>query len=473
MGGAAGGGGGGPHLCHPPALPPGRRLNQPGPGASRSPFRRDPHDREILRLALPALGALVAEPLYILTDTAVVGHLGTDQLAGLAVASSILLIGYSLFIFLAYGTTASVARLLGAERPGDAAHEAVQGMWLALGVGIVLTALGLIFAGPLVDLLGATGAVREFALLYLRISLFGVPATLIVLAGTGYLRGLQDTATPLVVAVASAVANLALELILIYGFGFGLGASALSTVLAQVGSAVLYVWWVHRAVQRHQVRLLPHGATLTRLAVVGRDLFVRTAALRGSFLVATAVATRLGTVALAAHQIAFEIWSFLALSLDAVAIAGQALIGRYLGAGDVAAARRSGRRMLEWGVGAGVVLGLATLAVHTAAPRIFTSDPAVIEVCGFLLVFVAITQPLNGAVFVLDGLLIGAGDLRFLARAMAVSFVAFVPCALAVLAFGGGIGWLWAALTVFMAVRAATLGWRWAQGGWAVTGGRR
>ncbi len=415
----------------------------------------------------------MAEPVYILTDTAVVGHLGTDQLAGLAVASSILLINYSLFIFLAYGTTASVARLLGAQRPGDAAHEAVQGMWLAFGLGVVLVVVGLVFSGPLVALLGATGAVRHYALLYLRISLFGIPATLIVLAGTGYLRGLQDTTTPLVVALVSASANLVLELWLIFGLGFGLGASALSTVVAQVGSAIVYIWWVRRAVRRHQVRLLPHGATLGRLAVVGRDLFVRTAALRGSLLVATAVATRLGTVALAAHQIAFEIWSFLALALDAVAIAGQALIGRYLGAGDVASARRSGRRMLEWGVGAGFVLGLATLALHTVAPRVFTSDPAVIEVCAFLLVFVAVTQPVNGAVFVLDGLLIGAGDLRFLARAMAVSFLAFVPCALAVLALGGGIGWLWAALVVFMLVRLVTLGWRWAGADWAVTGAGR
>ena len=422
---------------------------------------------------MPALGALVAEPIYILTDTAVVGHLGTDQLAGLAVASAILLITYSMFIFLAYGTTASVARLLGAERPGDAAHEAVQGMWLAFAVGVVLIGVGLVLAAPLVALLGATGDVAEYALLYLRISLFGVPATLIVLAGTGYLRGLQDTTTPLVVAVVSALANLALELFLIYGLGYGIGASAFATVLAQVGSAALYVWWVHRAVRQHQVQLMPHGATLRRLGIVGRDLFVRTAALRGSLLVATAVATRLGTVALAAHQIAFEIWSFLALALDAVAIAGQALIGRYLGAGDVVSARRSGRRMLEWGVGAGIGLGLVTLALHSLAPRVFTSDPAVIDVCAFLLVFVAVSQPVNGAVFVLDGLLIGAGDLRFLARAMAISFAAFVPCALAVLALGAGIGWLWAALTFFMAVRLITLGWRWAGAGWAVTGASR
>ncbi|MGZ4708914.1 MAG: MATE family efflux transporter, partial [Acidimicrobiales bacterium] len=385
----------GPRLRHPAAEPTGRGLNP----FERSPFRRDPHDAEILRLALPALGALVAEPLYILTDTAVVGHLGTDQLAGMAIASSVLLIGYSLFIFLAYGTTAAVARLLGAGDQERAAHQAVQGVWLAFLVGLALVVLGQIFAVPLVELLGATGAVRDNALVYLRISLIGVPATLVVLAGTGYLRGLQDTTTPLVVSVVSAVFNLVLEIVLIFGLGFGIGASAWATVVAQFGAAAVYVVWVGRAVRAHSVALGPHGPTLRRLAVVCGDLFVRTAALRGSFLVATAVAARLGTVALAAHQIAFEIWNFLALTLDAIAIAGQALIGRYLGAGDEASARRSGRRMLEWGVVAGVVLGGITLALRTVLPHVFTGDAAVVGVTAFLLVFVGVMQPVNGVVF--------------------------------------------------------------------------
>jgi putative MATE family efflux protein len=454
-------------LCHLATVAPGHRLT------GRSPFRRDPHDREILRLALPALGALVAEPLYILSDTAVVGHLGTDQLAGLAIASSVLLVGYSLFIFLAYGTTAAVARLLGAGDEERAAHQAVQGMWLAFGVGLALIVLGLATASVTVAALGATGAVRVNALLYLRISLLGVPATLVVLAGTGYLRGLQDTTTPLVVAVVSALGNLALELVLIFGLGFGIGASAWSTVIAQWGAATVYVVWVHRAVRHHTVQLAPHGPTLRRLAVVGRDLFVRTAALRGSLLVATAVAARIGTVALAAHQIAFEIWSFLALALDAVAIAGQAIVGRYLGADDVASARRSGRRMIEWGVGAGVLFGTVTIALHVVLPHIFSGDAAVVGVAGFLLIFVGVMQPLNGVVFVLDGLLIGAGDLRYLARAMVASFVAFLPCALGVWWMGLGIGWLWGALVVFMAARAVTLGLRWRDGQWAVTGAER
>jgi putative MATE family efflux protein len=449
------------------ALASGHRLNH------RSPFRRDPHDLEILRLALPALGALVAEPLYILSDTAVVGHLGTDQLAGLAIASSVLLVGYSLFIFLAYGTTAAVARLLGAGDEERAAHQAVQGMWLAFSVGLGLIVIGLATASVMVDALGATGAVRIHALLYLRISLLGVPAMLVVLAGTGYLRGLQDTTTPLVVAVVSATGNLVLELVLIFGLGFGIGASALSTVIAQWGAAAIYVLWVRRAVRRHAARLAPHGPTLRRLAVVGRDLFIRTAALRGSLLVATAVAARIGTVALAAHQIAFEIWSFLALALDAVAIAGQAIVGRYLGADDVDAARRSGRRMIEWGVGAGMVFGAITIAVQGLVPHLFSNDASVVGVAGFLLIFVGVMQPINGAVFVLDGLLIGAGDLRYLAGAMVVSFVAFLPCAVGVWWFGLGIGWLWGALVVFMAARAVTLGWRWHGGRWAVTGAER
>jgi putative MATE family efflux protein len=439
----------------------------------KHPFRRDPHDADILRLAIPALGALAAEPLYILADTAVVGRLGTAPLAGLAVASSILLIGYSLFIFLAYGTTASVARLIGAGEEREAAHQAVQGMWLAVGVGFVLAVVGLVFAGPLVRLVGAEGEVEVQALIYLRISLLGVPAMLLVLAGTGYLRGLQDTRTPLVVAVASALFNLVFEVVLIYGFDFGIGASAFSTVVAQWGAAAVYVWWVRRAVRQHAVPLGPDRRTLARLAVVGRDLFVRTAALRGAFLVATAVATRIGSVDVAAHQIAFEIWAFLALTLDAIAIAGQALTGRFLGAGDPVTARAASRRMIEWGIATGLVLGVLVFALRTVIPGWFSNDPLVIDLTTFVLVFVAVMQPLNGYVFTLDGILIGAGDLSFLAWAMVAALVVFVPAAVSVLAYGGGLGWLWAALLVFMAARAVALGLRFAGAGWAVPGAQR
>ena len=438
-----------------------------------TPFRADRHDREILRLALPALGALIAEPIYILTDTAVVGRIGTDELAGLAVASTILLLGYSIFIFLAYGTTAAVARLLGAGDHAAAAHQAVQSLWLAVLIGVALTALGLAFAAPLISLLGATGAVADNAMVYLRISLLGVPALLLMLAGTGYLRGLQDTRTPLVIAVASGLANLVLEVVLIFGFGFGIGASALSTVVAQYVAAAVYVAWVHRAVRHHEVALAPHWATIGGLGRVGRDLFLRTLALRGSFTVSVAVAARFGPVPLAAYSIAMEIWNLLALALDAIAIAGQSLVGRFLGASDVDEARSAGRRMLEWGVIGGVAMGVVIGALHTVLPRLFTTDPAVLSTTAGFLLAVAVLQPVNAVAFTLDGLLIGAGDVGYLAVAMFVSALVFVPSAIAVWVTGVGIEYLWGALGLFMATRALTLGWRWRGTRWAVVGATR
>ncbi len=406
----------------------------------------------------------------MLADTAVVGHLGTSQLGGLAVASTLLLTGYVIFNFLAYGTTASVARRVGAGDDAGAAHEGVQGMWLALGIGVALALVGLALAPQAVRIMGATGAVADNALVYLRISLAGVPALLLSLAGTGYLRGRQDTMTPLIVTAVAVSANLAIELVLIYGLGYGIGASALATVVAQVGAAGAYGWWVARDTARLGASWRPDAAAIRRLASVGRDLFVRTAALRLALTVATAVAARLGPVDLGAHQIAFELWSFLALVLDSLAIAGQAMVGRLLGAGDAAGARVAGRRMIEWGVVAGLVLGAAVLVARPVLPRLFSSDPDVVALSAFVLLFVAVLQPLNAVVFVLDGVLIGAADLRFLAWAMAGAAAAFAAAAGAVLALGGGIGWLWASLALLMATRAGALVARFVGDAWAVEG---
>jgi putative MATE family efflux protein len=439
--------------------------------AERSGRRR--HDREILALAVPALGALVAEPLYVLADTAVVGRLGTVPLAGLAAANGVLVTLFAVFIFLAYGTTASVARLLGAGEDRRAAHHAVQAIWLALALGTVVGVLGFVAAPWLLGLLGATGAVLDEALVYLRVSLSGVPAMLVVYAGTGYLRGLQDTRTPFVVAVGSATANLVIECVLIFGLGYGIGASALSTVIAQWSAAGLYLWWVARAVRRHAVSLRPDRRAVGDQLVVGRDLLVRTIALRAAFVASVAVAARFGPTSLAAHQISIEIWTFLALVLDAVAIAGQALTGRHLGAGDAAEARAVGRRMIEWGVAAGVVLGVGLAATHTVVPAVFSTDEAVRALTASLLLIAAAMQPLNGAVFALDGILIGAGDLRFLAVAMVISIAAFVPLAVGVAVADLGVTWLWGALAVFMAARAVTLGLRFTGDRWLVTGATR
>ncbi len=430
-------------------------------------------DREIARLAVPALGALIAEPLYVLADTAVVGRIGTDELAGLAVASAALLSGYAIFIFLAYGTTAAVSRLLGAGRDGDATAQAIQGLWLATVIGVVVGAVVAGFAGPIVGFLGATDAVRTNAEIYLRISALGVPAQLLVFAGTGYLRGLQDTRTPLVVAVAAAVGNLVLELVLIVGFGFGIGASALATVVAQFASAAVYVGFVVRDTRGGAVRRRPHWASIRRLGRTGGDLLVRTIALRGALTLATAVAARIGTVDVAAHEIAFAILSLLALTLDAIAIAGQAMIGRYLGADDVDAARAAGRRMLQLGVGGGVLVGLVLVVLRPLLPQIFSDDPAVVALAGFLLLWVAVLQPINGAAFVLDGLLIGAGDMRFLAKAMVGALAATIPVAVSVLVLDLGIGWVWASVGVLMVARVIPLSLRWRSGAWAVTGAER
>ena len=431
---------------------------------------RNRYDREILRLALPAFGALIAEPAYILVDTAVVGHLGTPELGGLAVAATVIITGYSLFIFLAYGTTGSVARLLGAGDTARAAHVAVQGLWLALGIGLALALLGALLAEPLVGAMGAEGEVRRHALTYFRISLFGVPALMLTLAGTGYLRGLQDTRTPLVVAIGSNIVNLVLEVALIYGLGFGIGASALATVVAQTGAAAIYVAIVLRAVEAEGAPLRPDARALRALVRVSVDLFVRTAALRAALTVATAVAARLGTIDLGAHQVAFEIWNFLALALDAVAIAGQALTGRFLGAGAVDDARAAARRMVTWGVVGGGVVGVVVAALSPLLPHAFSGDDEVVALAGFLLLFVAAFQPVNGVVFVLDGVLIGAGDMSFLAKAMVGAAAIFLPLAGLVLWLDLGIGALWATIGVLMVTRFVALGWRFRSGVWAVPG---
>jgi putative MATE family efflux protein len=406
----------------------------------------------------------------VLTSTAIIGHLGTVPLAGLAAAAAIILTVYSLCIFLAYGTTSAVARLLGAGEEREAAHQAVQGLWLALLLGAVIAVAVVVTAPWLLDLVGAHGEVRDAASIYLHVSLLGFPALLLTLAGTGYLRGVQDTRTPLYVAIGTALLNLVLELILIPGLGYGIGASALATVVAQTVGAAVYVSRILPSARAHQVALRPDLRAIRRLLVVGRDLVIRTAALRGSLLLATATASRIGVADLGAHQVAFEIWSFLALGLDALAIAGQAMTGHFLGAGDTGAARAAGRRLIELGLLGGIAVAVLIVGLRPWIPQIFSDDPAVTALIAFLLWWVAVLQPVNAVVFVLDGVLIGAGDQRFLAWAMVAAFLAFAVVAVAVLVLGLGIGWLWGALTVLMTARLIALGIRFQRGRWAVTG---
>lgn len=307
------------------------------------------HDREILALAVPAFGALVAEPLFLMADSAIVGHLGTPQLAGVGVASAALTTATGVFVFLAYATTAAVARRIGAGDRRAAVQQGLDGIWLALALSTGVVALTLLLAPWAADVLGASATAAPYAVTYLRISALGIPAMLMVMAATGVLRGLQDTRTPLVVAVAGFAANLGLNVGLVYGAGLGVAGSAWGTVLAQTGMAAAYLVVVVRGARRERASLRPDPAGIRACAKAGGPLMVRTLSLRAILMIATAVAAGLGDDEIAAHQIAMTVFLFIAFALDAVAIAGQAIIGRYLGAEDVPGARAATRRMIEWG----------------------------------------------------------------------------------------------------------------------------
>ncbi|MFE7897075.1 MATE family efflux transporter [Streptomyces sp. NPDC057424] len=440
--------------------------------ARRRTGRRQ-HDREIVALAVPAFGALVAEPLFLMADTAIVGHLGTTQLAGLGVASALLMTAVSVFVFLAYATTAAVARRVGAGDLQAAIRQGMDGIWLALLLGAAVVAIALPTAPHLVDLFGASDAAAPYAITYLRISVLGIPAMLVVLAATGVLRGLQDTRTPLYVAIAGFVANGALNAGLVYGADLGIAGSAWGTVIAQCGMAAVYLVVVLRGARKHGASLRPDAAGIRASAQAGVPLLVRTLSLRAILMIATAVAARLGDADIAAHQIILSLWSLLAFALDAIAIAGQAIIGRYLGAGDAQGARDACRRMVEWGIAVGVVLGVLVVITRPAFLSLFTSDPAVKDVALPALIIVALSQPISGIVFVLDGVLMGAGDGPYLAWAMLVTLAVFTPVALLVPVLGGGLPALWATMTLMMTVRMLTLWLRSRSGRWIVTGATR
>jgi putative MATE family efflux protein len=429
---------------------------------------RSGFDREILRLAVPALGALAAEPLPALADTAIIGHLGTTELAALALALALLTAIFSLCIFLTYGTTAQVARLHGAGEQERAGALAAQALWLGLGIGVVLAALLALLAPQLIGLLGGDGRVGDLAARYLRIASFGVPMFMLILAGQGFLRGVGDLRTPLIVLGLGNVANVVLNVTLVYGADLGLDGSAIGTAIAQGSMGLAFVVLLLRgpAATRR-----PRWSLMAPLVRMGGDLVVRTGALLGSFLVASAVLARIGEASLGAHQVAFQLFVFLALVLDAIAIAGQVLVGRMLGAGDAARAYAAARRMIELAVVAGVVLGLVMLALTDVVPRAFTSDAAVIERAQEVWPLFALMQPFAAAVFALDGILIGAGDTRYLAVSMVVAgFGFYVPIALAALHFEWGIEGVWWGLIALMAVRLATLGFRFRSRRWAVVG---
>jgi len=449
-----------------PQRPPG------GPGRLLA-RARSPMDAEIVRLAVPAFGALVAEPLFLLADAAIVGRLGTVPLGGLGVASQALTTLTGMSIFLAYGTTAAVARQLGAGRREAAIRHGIDGLWLAAAIGVLVLAAGWPLAPQIVGAFGGTAAVSLQAVTYLRISLLGAPAMLVVLAGTGVLRGLQDTRTPLLVAVAANGVNIALNATFVLGLHFGIAGSAWGTLAAQAGAGAAYLTVVARGARRAGIGLRPDRRGVTTAALAGASLVLRTIALQAVLVLMTAIAARQSDAAIAASQVAMRVWSLFVYALDAIAIAAQAITGRYLGAGDAAGAKAATRRMTGWGAAYGVLFSAILLLLRPALPGLFGVTPGVRSLLLPVLLVIIVQQPVAGVVFVLDGVLIGAGDQDYLALAGLATLAVFCGAAALVVRADAGLVALWLAYAAWMLARFITLTLRGRTSRWLVTGAVR
>ena len=416
-------------------------------------FRITDDDRSIARLAVPALGALAAEPLVALVDTAFVGRLGKVPLAAMGVVTGILGLAFFVFIALSYAGTPLIARAIGIGDNERAAQLAVQ----SLTVAAVLGAAGLVLvegaAPQLVGLMGAGPDVAPQAVSYLRIRGLGLPALLMITVGHSVYRGVGDTRTPMFISIGLSLVNLVLDPVFIFGFGWGLTGAGVASVIAQTlgGGAFLYYFLTgHTGLALRRVR--PRWDDVRELISAGSALFVRTSALVATFTLAVAVAARVGDTEVAAHQVAVQVWIFLSLAVDAVAIAAQNLVAGHL-ATDRAAARRFSERMLLWGLCWGVLLAAAFWLMRQDLPGWFTTDPSVAALVITLMPLIALSQPLNGLIFVLDGIMIGATEFTYMAKAMV--FVAGVACLLLLMA--GSISAVWWALVGMNVLRLATL----------------
>jgi len=426
--------------------------------------------RQILGLAVPALGVLAAEPLYLLVDTAVVGHLGAVPLGALSVGAIVLAQVSTQLTFLSYGTTARAARLHGAGRRDAAVEEGVQATWLAIAVGVLLIVVGQALARPVAELLAGAGPVADAAVGWLRIALFGVPFILVTMAGNGWLRGVQNTRRPLVYVLVGNGISAALCPVLVYGMDWGLEGSAIANVAAQVISATLFL----RALRAEHVALRPAPAKMRAQLALGRDLVLRSLAFQACFVSATAVAAHTSTAAVGAHQIVLQLWMFLALVLDSLAIAAQSLVGAALGAGRARRARGLAWQITRYGLVFGIGLGLVFAALAGVLPNVFTSDASVLAAVPHAWWFFVALQPIAGVVFALDGVLLGAGDAAFLRTAtLFAAAVGFLPLVWLSLAFDWGLVGIWTGLSLFMVIRLGTVLGRARSEGWAVLGAVR
>ncbi|MGN9776758.1 MATE family efflux transporter [Micromonospora sp. H33] len=427
--------------------------------------------RRIAALALPALVVLAAEPLYVLVDTAVVGHLGRVPLAALAVGGTVLTLIAWLGTVVAYGTTGRSARRFGAGDRGAAVAEGVQASWLALGVGVAVAVGMQIGGGALArTLAGADGDVADSAAQWLRVAALGAPGLLLAAAGNGWLRGIQDTRRPLWFVLGPNLLSALLCPLLVYPAGLGLVGSAVANAVAQTISGALFIG----ALVAERLPLRPRPKMIAQQLVLSRDLLIRGLAFQASFLSATAVAARFGAAAVGAHQIALQLWFFTALVLDALAIAAQALVGAALGAGDAAEARGLARRIALLGGVCGVAFAVLIAAGAGVVPGWFSSDPQVRDQAMLAWPWFVAMQPLAGVVFALDGVLIGAGDVRYLRNLTIVAALGgFLPAIWLAYGLDLGLGGIWAGLTLFVVLRLVALLLRLRSGGWAVVGAVR
>ena len=416
--------------------------------------RLSERDRRIAALAVPALATVAVEPLYTLVDTGIVGRLGTAPLGGLALAAVVLNASFWVFNFLSFGTTSRVAFLTGAGDDRAAAEVASQGLWLCACIGIPVGLLLFGAAHTVGALLGGHAGILRAATTYLRISAAGMPFILVSLVGNGYLRGLSDTRTPLRVVLVANIVNVVLELLLVYVAHLGIAGSAWGTVVAQVLAAAWFALLIARRVAATGAGLRPLPGEMRRLVVVGRHLFVRTGALLTTLTLATSVAARVGPSTLGAHQIALQVWLFLTLAFDALAIPAQALTGTMLGAGEVAEARAYSARLLRLGIFFGFLVAGVLAASSPVLPDAFTADPRVASRATAALVVVGILQVPGAVLWVLDGVLMGASDFRFLQVGTISALLAFVPVGAAVLVWRRlGIVGIWLGLSLWLLVR--------------------
>jgi putative MATE family efflux protein len=424
---------------------------------------RHRQDPKILAIAVPALGSLAIDPLVSLVDTAFVGRLGPAPLGALGINVSLFAMAFLVFNFLAYGTTPRVANHLGRGDRDGAGRVVVQALSLAIIAGILATALLVVFARPILAMMGATGELEAPALTYLQIRAMAGPAVLLVTAAHGAFRGYQDLRTPLTVTIGINVVNVVLDWVFIFGLGWGIAGAAWATVIAQWAGALVFLWLLMRS-RREAMGIalyVPRLEEMLPFLRVGGHLLIRTGALVGTMTLSTAVAARVGVGAVAAHHVALQIWGFLALVIDAFAIAAQTLVARHVGAGEHDETREVGNRLLVWGLVIGALLGLVFWLLSPVLPRLFTDDPETIATVHGIFLFVVLLQPLNGLVFVWDGIYMGTESFRYLAIAMVFSAAIAATVLLLTTPLGWGLAGVWWGLTALMGARALTLAVPW------------